>query len=234
MKIASKKFNLLIIIMLSACCYAQDITIANGELLFINSSTNFYVNGLAFLPSADFMINGPNAISKTSTALDPQSINRVFTSNNLISDFQGTLTLFYDDLELNGVTESDLVLQVKDGSNIWNSLTGALDTSANTLSYTFGSTIDFSSVTASASGVTLAINKLKDFDIQLFPNPTTSKVYINSDFNVDVKVYNIIGEEILKSNEKAIDLSALTTGSYIFIIRNLENNTVGSYKILKF
>ncbi len=221
-------------ILLTTWCYAQDLSVTSGESIAVTSGTVFFVNGLGLTPSSNFTINGPNAILRSSTALDPQSINRVFTSDNIMSNFQGTLTFFYEDSELNGVTETDLVLQVKDDSDVWNAYTGTLDTSANIITYTFGTSTDFSSVTASASGVTLQVPNLNIFDIKLYPNPTISKVYINVQSDIEVKVYNMIGQIILKTQEKSIDLSRLNSGTYIFKVKDLTTNNIESFKILKY
>ena len=224
----------LLLITLTTWCYAQDLSVTSGGSITITIGTVFFVNGLGLTPSSNFTINGPNAISRSSTALDPQSINRVFTSDNIMSNFQGDITFFYEDSELNGVTETDLVLQVKDGLDVWNAYTGTLDTSANTITYTFGTSTDFSSVTASASSVTLQIPDLNTFDIKLYPNPTISKVYINVQSDIEVKVYNMIGQKILVTQEKSIDLSRLKSGTYIFKVKDLSTNNIESFQILKY
>ena len=224
----------LALIMLTTWCYGQDLAVTAGASITVTNATSFYLNGLEFLPTTNFTISGPNTITRTSTAIDPQSINRVFTSDNVMTGFGGTLTFFYEDTELNGVIETDLVLQVKDGSNVWSAYTGTLDTSANTLTYTFVASTDFSSVTASASGVTLDILEFDNFDIKLYPNPTISKVYINANFDIELKVYNMIGQMILKTQEKSIDLSKLNSGLYIFKVKNISTNNIKSFKILKY
>ena len=224
----------LLLITLTTWCYAQDLSVTSGGSITMTNGTVFFVNGLGLTPSSNFTINGPNAILRSSTALDPQSINRVFTSDNIMSDFQGDITFFYEDSELNGVTETDLVLQVKDGLDVWNAYTGTLDTSANTITYTFGTSIDFSSVTASASSVTLKVPDLNTFDIKLYPNPTISKVYINVQSDIEVKVYNMIGQMILKTQEKSIDLSRLNSGLYIFKVKDISTNNIESFQILKY
>ncbi len=224
----------LLLITLTTWCYAQDLSVTSGGSITITNGTVFFVNGLGLTPSSNFTINGPNAILRSSTALDPQSINRVFTSDKIMSNFQGDITLFYEDSELNGVIETDLVLQVKDGSDVWNAYTGVLDTSANTITYTFGTSIDFSSVTASASSVTLQVPGLNTFDLKLYPNPTISKVYINVQSDIEVKVYNMIGQKILVTQEKSIDLSRLKSGTYIFKVKDLSTNNIESFKILKY
>ena len=229
-----KKIISLFFILLTTWCYTQDLIITSGESIAVTNGTVFFVNGLGLTPSSDFIINGPNGISKSSTALDPQSINRVFTSDKIMSTFQGNITFFYEDSELNGVTETDLVLQVKDGSDVWNAYTGTLDTSANTITYTFGTSTDFSSVTASASSVTLQIPDLNTFDIKLYPNPTISKVYISVKSDIEVKVYNMIGQMILKTQEKSIDLTRLNSGPYIFKVKDISTNNIETFKILKY
>ena len=107
-------------------------------------------------------------------------------------------------------------------------------TIANTITYTFGTSTDFSSVTASASSVTLQIPDLNTFDIKLYPNPTISKVYISVKSDIEVKVYNMIGQMILKTQEKSIDLTRLNSGPYIFKVKDISTNNIETFKILKY
>ena len=70
-KIKFKKRISLFFILLTTWCYSQDLSIINGGLISITNGTVFFVNGLALTPSSNFTINGPNAILRSSTALDP-------------------------------------------------------------------------------------------------------------------------------------------------------------------
>lgn len=62
-------------------------------------------------------------------------------------------------------------------------------------------------------------------DLSVFPNPTSDYITLeNHDEQVDILIYNVLGNQVLTSNEKTIDVSDLASGSY-FIIN-------GAHKIL--
>lgn len=213
--------------------FSQDFSIANGTSLTIVNNSDLYVNGLSFKPDSDFTVDGPIILSKNATPIGSQSINRVFESDNLIQNFQGTLTFFYNDTELNGVTESDLVLQVKDELGNWNSYSGVLDTNINSLTYGFGSAVNFDGVTATANGVTLSTENFNDLEITIFPNPVTSGININTEFDVNVSIYNVNGQLLLKTDKKKIDLSEFSNGIYLFEVRNKSSQIFNTYKVVK-
>ena len=229
----SQKKGCLLLFLLSSLCFAQNLTLTNGVSINISSNTEFFVNGLSFNPSADFAITSPNSISRSSTAIDPQSINRVFNADNVLSNFQGTMTFFYEDSELNGVNENNLVLQVRDDFGVWNSYSGSIDTSGNNLVYTFASPIDFDAITASANGITLFTNSLNKLEVKIYPNPVTTGVHIITDFDIHVTVYNSVGQKILSSNKKNIDLSQFSNGAYIMEVKNESTQLSNTYKVIK-
>ena len=233
MKSLIKKACFFAFFLITSLFYGQDLTIAGTESITLKNGATLYVNGLALTPTLDFTISGENAITKTSTALSEESIERVFTFDNFASGFQGELTFFYEDTELNSLIEADLVLQVKDGLNVWSSYTGTLNTSLNTLTFTFGSATDFSSITASSSGATLAIKDFAKLDLQIYPNPVVNSVFINTKLNIEVDVYNAIGQLVLKTQDKSIDISRLAKGSYFFIIKDISTSAFNSYQIVK-
>ena len=50
----------------------------------------------------------------------------------------------------------------------------------------------------------------------MYPNPTSEKLYIKGLNNYDLKVYNRLGQIILKANNaRAIDVSSLSVGIYL-------------------
>jgi hypothetical protein len=82
---------------------------------------------------------------------------------------------------------------------------------------------------------TLAINEIKDIDkkIELFPNPTNSKIALNSGKNYTIEIYDMKGQIVMKDKGNTIDLSNLSNAVYILkAYDNLENTTT-SYKVVK-
>jgi hypothetical protein len=69
--------------------------------------------------------------------------------------------------------------------------------------------------------------------INIFPNPTTSKVFIDTQSITTIILYDIRGNRILKTTKKEIDLSYLSPGLYIAKIFNSNMKVVSLNKILK-
>ncbi|MFY0483782.1 T9SS type A sorting domain-containing protein [Flavobacterium sp. PLA-1-15] len=72
-------------------------------------------------------------------------------------------------------------------------------------------------------------------DFKVYPNPTSSKIFIDSnEVFEEFKIFNILGQKVLSGSlfgTKEIDLGSLTTGTYIVKISNVEKTI--STKILK-
>ena len=215
---------------------AQNFIIADGHSVNINTDSSINFNGLKLTPNSPFVITGVNDVDLSSSALTVggnSSISRVFNTSNGINNFTGTITFYYEDSELNGLDESILELQVKDDTGTWNNYVSSLDNSANVMTNTFSAAINFTDITAAERGSSLDIENFEITTIRLFPNPTASKVVIDYDGNIEVSIYNMLGQALLTTHDKIIDLSSFNNGMYLFIIKDLINNTTNSYKIIK-
>lgn len=64
----------------------------------------------------------------------------------------------------------------------------------------------------------LSVNNLLNIDFSIYPNPTKNQFTIQLDPSVElqkVMIYNILGQAVLISEEKTINTSKLSSGSYI-------------------
>lgn len=71
--------------------------------------------------------------------------------------------------------------------------------------------------------------------VKIYPNPISDYIYIENHSASLVRLYNIIGEEILSVNSKdfeKIDVSKLNSGIYFIKIENLYDKSVISKKII--
>jgi hypothetical protein len=70
--------------------------------------------------------------------------------------------------------------------------------------------------------------------IKLYPNPTQSKVFIESDFDIDVRVTDAVGRLIIyQKDAKMIDLEPYADAMYFFTINNKEGEVIAKEKINK-
>ncbi|MDG1142966.1 MAG: T9SS type A sorting domain-containing protein, partial [Hellea sp.] len=193
------------------------------------------IAGLELAPSSDLVITDTN-LGRTSTAISSNnntSVKRVYTSTKLISEFIGTVVFNYDENDLNGLDENDLVLEVKSSDNTWSSYTGTVNTSNNTITYNFDSNISFNSITASQDGSTLTIENLDLLDgIYIYPNPTADRIYISSNEFLTAEIFNVVGQKILTTNNNDIDMTGLVSGTYALRITSNNNNSK-TFKIIK-
>jgi len=217
-------------------CFSQTLSIESGSSLSINSNSSVSVDGLELSPSVAHTISGPNSIARSSTPIvvgDNSSIERVYELSEELSDYSGLISFRYLDSELNGISESDLVLEVLDANDVWNNVAPNIDDTNNILSYDFTELVGFKKITASASSATLTIKTetLNDI-VRVYPNPTTDKIIIVSNSPQHSTLFNTAGQKILESNALELDVTDLPTGVYLLNLQNTQNQ-ISIFKIIK-
>ncbi len=70
-------------------------------------------------------------------------------------------------------------------------------------------------------------------EMRIYPNPTSSMINVQFDRDIELTLYNMLGQEIMRTNEKQVDISALQNGNYILLVRDLESNYVRNFNIIK-
>jgi endo-1,3(4)-beta-glucanase len=72
-----------------------------------------------------------------------------------------------------------------------------------------------------------------DFDVALYPNPTSGKVKISSAEDVFVEVYDAMGRSLTASLNKTIDVSAYQSGIYFIKVTGVVSNRQQILKLIK-
>ena len=74
--------------------------------------------------------------------------------------------------------------------------------------------------------------KIPDFEI--FPNPAKDElnIQIKNRENYTFKITNLVGQILIKSDQKKINLRGLNSGEYLLSIYNKENTLIGTKKFL--
>ena len=227
---------LIAFLLATSFCFSQTLSIEFGSFVSINSNSSITVDGLELSPSVAYTLEGPNSIARSSTPIvvgDNSSIERVYELSNELTDYSGVLSFRYLDSELNGIAESDLVLEVLDANDVWNNVVPSIDDINNILSYDFTELVGFKQVTASASSSTLTIKTeiLNDI-VRVYPNPTTDKIIIVSNSPQHSTMFNTAGQKILESNALELDVTDLPTGVYLLNLQNTQNQ-ISTFKIIK-
>ncbi|MFK5878368.1 MAG: T9SS type A sorting domain-containing protein [Flavobacteriaceae bacterium] len=162
------------------------------------------------------------------------SIKRYFDitpTNN--TGLNATLTFNYDDSELNGLTESNLLLfKSTDSGTNWTNESGTVNTTNNTISL---SGIDGFSRWTTAEDLVLSLENNVIEGFNMYPNPTKDLLFVNAEEEIkQMKIFNLLGQQLIEksinSKEAILDLKSLPTGSYYILIYT--HNTVKSVQFL--
>ena len=177
-----KKILLLSALLIFSYGFSQILTIAEGSSISIEPNSSITVDGLQITPSTDYTLTGPNAFERTSAPIvigDNSSIDRIYTMTEAVSNYLGVIGFSYEDSELNGISESNLILEVQDGNGLWTAVLPTIDEANNTLTYDFTALVSFTTVTASSVNATLSVDPIaiNEF-VKVYPNPTTDYLFI--------------------------------------------------------
>ena len=217
--------------------FSQILTVNSGSSVSISSGSSITLEGLEIAPSDTYVIGVANDVSRSATAVTAgsnSSVSRVYNSSALLSGFTGTLTFSYLVGELNDIAEGDLVLELQADDDSWTTYGGTVDEVNNTVSYTFNDPVSFKAVTASSADATLTIEDMYPLDsrISVYPNPTANRIYIQGENILQTELFDLRGRKVKATNQKQIDLSDITSGSFILKVTT-DNNNTKSFKIIK-
>ena len=217
--------------------FSQILTVNTGSSVSVSSDSSITLDGLEIAPDDTYVISGANDVSRSSTAATVgtnNSVSRVYSSSALLSGFTGTLTFSYLEGELNDIAEADLVLELQADDDSWTTYGGTVDEVNNTVSYTFNDPVSFKAVTASSADATLTIEDIHPLDsrISVYPNPTANRIYIQGENILQTELFDLRGRKVKATNQKQIDLSDITSGSFILKVTT-NKNISKSFKIIK-
>lgn len=222
---------------ISTFVFSQSLSVGENGSVIIADGATLEVANLALTPSADYTISGANDLTQSSTAVTSgtnSSISQVHSTNTPLENYLGIVTLIYDDADLNGITEADLVLELQSSDGSWTSYTpSSLDTDNNAISYDFTSAVSFQSITASSSSATLTITDDDLLDsIRVFPNPTMDYINVLSPESHNVEIFNAAGQKLMSTNKNKIDIRFISNGNYFLKIKDTNNN-IKTFTIIK-
>ena len=217
--------------------FSQSLTIGSGGNVIIADGATVEVANLALTPSANYTISGANDLTQSSTAVTSNgnsSISQVHSTTNVLENYLGVVTLKYDDADLNGITEADLVLELQSSDGSWTSYTpSSIDTDNNAISYDFTSAVTFKAITASSSSATLTITDDDLIDnIRVFPNPTMDYINILSPDTYNAEIFNATGQKLMSTNKNKIDIRFISNGNYFLKLKD-SNNNIKTFTIIK-
>lgn len=216
---------------------SQSLTVGLSGNVIIADGATVEVANLALTPSAEYTISGANDLTQSSTAVTSNgnsSISQAHSTTTTLENYLGVVTLKYDDADLNGITEADLVLELQSSDGSWTSYApSSVDTDNNTISYDFTSAVSFKSITASSSSATLTITDDDLLDnIRVFPNPTMDYINILSPESHNAEIFNSAGQKLISTNKNKIDIRFISNGNYFLKLKDSKNN-IKTFTIIK-
>ena len=229
-----KKFFIVLIIAFVSNLDAQTtlLTVGSSGALTINSGGTLNVSGLELSPSSDYTIN-ETQVSKELTAVlldGTPAMEKVYSLNADIENFLGTISYNYVDSEMNGLSHDASMYVYDTTSSEW---TEYLDTDSAdyTVTSTFDSPIQINQVTVGAPN-SLAVEDIIAMGIRIYPNPSSSVINIDYHEDLQLTLFNVLGQQVMSSNSKSINISNLDQGTYILRAED-SNNTINNFKIIK-
>jgi hypothetical protein len=229
------KYTILVLLCVPSMVFSQILTVIDGASIAIENTASISLDGLTIAPSDTYVVTGPNTVSVTNNPVevnDNSSVNRVYELSAALSGFSGTLVFAYEEDELNGIIESDLVLETLSADGVWNSYVADIDDANNTLSYDFTG-LEFTKITASSVNASLTVEEIAKNDfVKVYPNPTTDKLIIASKNIKNSILYNINGQKVLETDRNELNVSQLPIGVYLLHTTNNQNQ-LSTFKIIK-
>jgi hypothetical protein len=227
-----KKILALFIITFTSTLSAQVVNIAEGNNINIATGATLDIAGLELTPDSDYSIVGENSVSKDSEVITingNESMSKSYTAGVSLEGYTGSVTYNYSDEEMNGVTHT-ASLYVMNSSSEWVQYEDE-DSEDYTVTYAFTDPLEMKAVTA---GVQAGLSTIEAQipGIRIYPNPSSSIVNIDYTEELEITLYNILGQQILKTNSKIINISNLEKGTY-FLITEDENNSITNFKLIK-
>ena len=211
---------------------AQVVNVAEGNNIIIATGATLDIAGLQLTPSADYSIVGENSVSKGSEIITidgNESMSKSYTAGVSLEGFTGSIMYNYTDEEMNGVTHT-ASLYVMNSNSEWIQYEDE-DTEEGTVTYAFTDPLEIMAVTA---GVQAGLSTIESEipGIRIYPNPSSSVVNIDYSEELEVRIFNILGQQVLESNSKTINISNFEKGTY-FLITKDENNSITNFKLIK-
>ena len=188
---------------------SQLLNLPVSEVIVINQFNHYYSvpqGKVAQLVSSSYRNNNLQAGDQSGNVtprLDKHCINMTFVNDS-----------WYDNSTIYGntVLPAGTIISMYDGE-CWN---GA---------YTF--------VIFDLNSQNLASNAPKQTTPTLYPNPTSSLLALNSDKEYDIEVYDMAGNKVMALTGNTIDMSHLSSATYIVKALDKVENEEVSYKVVK-
>ena len=211
------------------------LTVGSSGAVTINSGGTLNVSGLELTPSVDYTIN-ETQVSKALTAEvlngndGTESMEKVYSSTTDLEDFVGTITYNYVDSEMNSLTHDASMYVYDTTSSAWSEYLDS-DSAEFKVTSTFTTPLQINQVTVGAPN-SLSVEDAMATGIRIYPNPSSSVINVDYSEDLQLTLFNVLGQQVLSSSSKTINISNLDKGTYILSAKD-SNNNINNFKIIK-
>jgi len=162
----------------------------------------------------------------TFTELNNALVSAVFLKRNGIAEETGVIQLSTNRF----ITTGDYLNIFIPGDEIYAYISPNADTSIN---FAFFEIYEFNAPNTQTG--TLALNEVKAIDdkMQLFPNPTNSRLSLNSEKDYNIEVFDLTGRKIMEAQGNNLDMSNLSKATYIVKAFDKASKETYSYKVIR-
>ena len=233
-QIIIKKFLIVLIIAFVSNLNSQTtlLTVGASGAVTINNGGTLNVSGLELTPSTDFTIQD-RQISKDLTAVlldGTEAMEKVYSLDTDLEDFIGTITYNYAESEMNSLTHEASMYVYGSTSSAWSEYVDT-DSAEFKVTSTFTSPLQIKQVTVGALN-SLSVEDAMAMGIRIYPNPFSSVITVDYSEDLQLTLFNVLGQQVLSSSSKTINISNLDQGTYILSAKD-SNNNINNFKIIK-
>ena len=233
-QIIIKKFLIVLIIAFVSNLNSQTtlLTVEASGAVTINNGGTLNVSGLELTPSTDFTIQD-RQISKDLTAVlldGTEAMEKVYSLDTDLEDFIGTITYNYAESEMNSLTHEASMYVYGSTSSAWSEYVDT-DSAEFKVTSTFTSPLQIKQVTVGALN-SLSVEDAMAMGIRIYPNPFSSVITVDYSEDLQLTLFNVLGQQVLSASSKTINISKLDQGTYILRTKD-SNNNINNFKIIK-
>ena len=208
------------------------LTVGASGTVTINNGGTLNVSGLELSPSSNYIITDTQ-VSKELTAValnGTEAMEKVYSLDTDLENFSGTITYNYVDSEMNNLSHDASMFVYGSTNSAWSEHLDT-DSAEYTVTSTFTSPIQIGKVTVGALN-SLSIEDAMAMGIRIYPNPFSSVINVDYSEDLQLTLFNVLGQQVLSASSKTINISKLDQGTYILRTKD-SNNNINNFKIIK-
>ena len=192
------------------------------------------VAGLEINPESDYVLAGPNSVEMSLTSISiagSESMAKHYTvSQNLLS-FSGALVYNHEEEDMNGISH-EASLQVLDSPDGEWATHEDHDDEDFSITHNFENPTEIHKVTAHEAS--LSVETIDgEMVISIFPNPTSNIINVSYDKEIELTLFNMLGQELIRTNDRNIDISSFEKGNYILIVKTIDSGNFINFNVVK-